>query len=251
MDNFLIKQETYLEVGIHIGTKLKTIDMDQFIYRMRNDGLYVLDLRKIDERVRLAGKLLAQYEPSQIMVVASRTYSGNAAAVFSAKTGVEVYSGRFIPGILTNVHRDDFMEPKLLLVCDPKGERQAVIEAGNMGISTIGLCDSDNITMNIDWVVPCNNKGRRSLALIFYLLTREYLMGKGKIASYDEFTTPLSAFEAEPAEEGAEAAEAEPAAETAAAAVQEPVVAPAEASAEEHKKEHKKKEEAPEETKPE
>lgn len=243
MDSFLIKQEAYLEVGIHIGTKLKVIDMNQFIYRMRNDGLYVLDLRKIDERIRLAGKMLAQYEPGEILVVASRTYSGNAAAVFSAMTGVNVYSGRFIPGILTNVHRDDFVEPKLLLVCDPKGERQAVVEAGMMGIPTIGLCDSDNTTTFIDWVVPCNNKGRRSLALIFYLLTREYLMGKGKIASYDEFTKPLSAYEAEPAEEGAAPAAA-PEAETPAAAVQEaPSEAPAEEKPVEHKKEHEHKEE--------
>ncbi|MEM4633728.1 MAG: 30S ribosomal protein S2 [Candidatus Anstonellaceae archaeon] len=210
MDNFLIKQETYLEAGIHIGTKLKVVDMNQFIYRMRNDGLYVLDLRKIDERIRLAGKLLAQYAPEDILVVASRTYSGNAASVFSELTGIKVLQGRFIPGILTNVHRKDFLEPKLLLICDPKGEKQAVIEAGKMGIATIGLCDSDNSTSFIDWIVPCNNKGRRSLALIFYLLSREYLMGRNKISSYDEFTTPLSKFEAEKAEEDAQS----PASET-------------------------------------
>ena len=206
MENFLIKQETYLEAGIHIGTKLKAIDMNNFIYRMRNDGLYVLDLRKIDERIRLAGKMLAHYAPEEILVVASRTYSGNAAAVFSALTGIRVYSGRFIPGILTNSNRDDFTEPKLLLICDPKGERQAVVEAGKMGIPTIGLCDTDNTTMYIDMVVPCNNKGRRSLALLFYLFSREYMMGRNKIASYDEFTTPLAQFEAEKPEEGAEAA---------------------------------------------
>jgi len=197
----LIKQETYLEAGIHIGTKLKVMDMEPFIYRMRNDGLFVLDLRKIDERIRLAGKLLAKYAPEEILVVASRTYSGNAASVFSSLTGIGVYEGRFIPGILTNISRDDFVEPKLLLICDPKGERQAVIEAGNMGIPAIGLCDSDNITMFLDLVVPCNNKGRRSLALIFYLFSREYMMGRGKIASYDEFTTPLATFEAERSED--------------------------------------------------
>ena len=206
MENFLIKQETYLEAGIHIGTKIKTVDMGQFIYRMRNDGLYVLDLRKIDERVRMAGKMLAQYAPEEVMVVASRTYSGNAASAFSQLTGIKVFQGRFIPGIFTNVARDDFVEPKLLLICDPKGERQAVVEAGNVGIPTIGLCDTDNVTMFIDWVVPCNNKGRRSLALIFYLFAREYLMGRNKIASYDEFTTPLASFEAERPEPGAEGA---------------------------------------------
>ncbi len=226
MENFLIKQETYLEAGIHIGTKLRVNDMGQFIYRMRNDGLYVLDLRKIDERIRLAGKMLSQYAPEEIMVVASRTYSGNAAAVFSKLTGIKVFEGRFIPGILTNVFRSDFIEPKLLIICDPKGERQAVIEAGKMGIPTIGLCDTDNITSFIDWVVPCNNKGRRSLALIFYLFTREYLMGKNKISSYDEFATPLAAFEAERGEEEAAAAAAQ------AAAPAESVAEAAEAQAE-------------------
>lgn len=210
-ENFLIKQETYLEAGIHIGTKIKTVDMHQFIYRMRNDGLYVLDLRKIDERIRMAGKMLSQYAPEEVMVVASRTYSGNAASVFSQLTGIKVFQGRFIPGIFTNISRDDFVEPKMLLICDPKGERQAVIEAGTVGITTIGLCDTDNVTMSIDWVVPCNNKGRRSLALIFYLFAREYLMGRNKIASYDEFTTPLAAFEAERPEPGAEGAAQQPA----------------------------------------
>lgn len=234
-DSLLIKQETYLEAGIHIGTKLKVMDMNPFIYRMRNDGLFVLDLRKIDERVRLAAKLLSQYAPEEILVVASRTYSGNAASVFSSLTGVKVYQGRFIPGILTNVNRADFVEPKLILICDPKGERQAVIEAGKMGIATIGLCDSDNTTSFIDWVVPCNNKGRRSLALLFYLFSREYLMGRGKIASYDEFTTQLSTFEAEKPEEGAiavalPAAQVAPPAESVAAASQD-APAPAQATA--------------------
>ncbi|MCX8194653.1 MAG: 30S ribosomal protein S2 [Candidatus Micrarchaeota archaeon] len=219
-ESFLIKQEAYLEAGVHIGTKLKVIDMSQFIYRMRNDGLYILDLRKIDERIRLAGKLLSQYAPNEILVVASRTYSGNAASVFSQQTGIKIFQGRFIPGIFTNVSRSDFMEPKLLLICDPKGERQAAIEAGKMGIPTIGLCDTDNSTSFIDWVVPCNNKGRRSLALIFYLLTREYLMGRGRISSYDEFSVPLSAFEAEPQMQESPAQEKEGAAEEGAPAQQ-------------------------------
>ena len=238
MDNFLIKQEAYLEAGIHIGTKIKTVDMGQFIYRMRNDGLYVLDLRKIDERIRMAGKLIAQYAPEDVMVVASRTYSGNAAAVFSQLTGIKVFQGRFIPGIFTNVARDDFVEPKLLLICDPKGERQAVIEAGTSGIPTVGLCDTDNVTMFVDWVVPCNNKGRRALALIFYLFAREYLMVRNKIASYDEFTTPLTAFEAERPQEGEEgavapagAAPAPESVEAAAEAQSEPAPAPAEPEA--------------------
>ncbi len=210
-DGFLIKQEKYLEAGIHIGTKLRVIDMRRFIYRTRNDGLYVLDLRKVDKRIRLAGKLLSQYGPKDIVVVASRAYSSAAASKFASVTGSTVVSGRFIPGRFTNVSRQDFLEPKIAIVCDPKGEHQAVIEAGKNGIPTIGLCDTDNFTTFIDWVVPCNNKGRRSLSLIFWLFAREMAMSSGKIATYDEFKPTLEEFEAQPEEkpagEGAAVAE--------------------------------------------
>jgi ribosomal protein S2 len=119
-----------------------------------------------------------------------------AAKAFAQLTGAKVISGRFIPGMFTNVARKDFVEPKLVLICDPKGERQAVVECGNMGLATIGLCDTDNYTMFIDWIIPCNNKGRRSLSLIFWLLAREFAMAKGKISSYDDFTPDFEAFEA-------------------------------------------------------
>ncbi|MFH1306429.1 MAG: 30S ribosomal protein S2 [Candidatus Micrarchaeota archaeon] len=194
-EGLLIKQEKYLETGIHIGTKLRTIDMARFIYRMRNDGLYVLDLRKVDERIRLAGKVLSKYEPSDIVIIASRTYSSLAAKAFAKLTGCKVVSGRFIPGTFTNVARDDFTEPKLVFVSDPKGERQAVVECGKMGIPTVGLCDTDNFTMFIDWAIPCNNKGRRSLSLIFWLLARELAMTGGKVSSYDEFKLTFEEFE--------------------------------------------------------
>jgi len=206
MESLLIKQEKYLESGIHIGTKIKVIDMAPFIYRQRNDGLYVLDLRKIDERIRFAGKELGKYNPSEILIVASRTYSSTAAAKFCELTGCKLLTGRFVPGVLTNVARPDYSEPNLIFICDPKGERQAVQDAGKIGISLIGLCDTDNYKTFIDWVIPCNNKGRRSLALIFYLLAREMLMGSGKIASYDDFKSTIEDFEGiEPGEKPAEA----------------------------------------------
>ena len=194
-EGFLIKQEKYLEAGIHIGTKLRVIDMNKFIYRTRNDGLFVLDLRKIDERIRMAGKLIAKYEPESIVVVASRAYSSMAAQAFGRITGSKVIAGRFVPGAFTNVQRADFVEPKLVIICDPKGERQAVLECGKMGLPTVGLCDTDNYTMFIDWVIPCNNKGRRSLALIFWLLAREMALANGKCASYDDFKPTLEEFE--------------------------------------------------------
>jgi small subunit ribosomal protein S2 len=195
MSELLIQQEKYLEAGIYIGTKIKTSDMNPFIYKARKDRLYVLDLKKVDERLRYAAKFLGRYKPSDLVVVASRSYAINSATKFSQVVGCSMVPGRFIPGTFTNPARDNFMEPKLLLVCDPKGERQAVREAAVTGIPVIALCDADNSTKFIDWIVPCNNKGRRSLALIFYLLARELQKMNGTIKDDTEFQYKPEDFE--------------------------------------------------------
>ncbi|MEW5997000.1 MAG: 30S ribosomal protein S2 [Candidatus Micrarchaeota archaeon] len=185
--SMLLPQDKYLEAGVHIGTRFKTIDMKPFIFKRRDDGLFILDLRRIDERIRLAAKVLSKYRPEEVLVVASRLYSANAAGKFAALTGVGIAKGRFIPGTMTNIKLPVFREPKIMLVCDPKGEAEAVREAAKRGIPVIALCDSDNNTAFVDWVVPTNNKGRKALALVFYLLSRELMMAQGKISSYDQF----------------------------------------------------------------
>lgn len=207
MSELLIQQEKYLEAGIYIGTKIKTSDMNPFIYKARKDKLYVLDLKKVDERLRYAAKFLSRYDASGIVVVASRTYAINSASKFAQIIGCRILPGRFNPGTFTNPGRGSFVEPKLLLVCDPKGERQAVREAAVSGVPVIALCDADNSTKFIDWIVPCNNKGRRSLALIFYLLSREVLKLRGQIKDDSEFQHKPEEFEASP--EDAEQGEAE------------------------------------------
>lgn len=220
-DSLLVKQEMYLEAGIHIGTRIRTDDMKKFIFKKRDDGLYILDLRQSDERLRVAAKLLASYDPNDVLVVASRMYSGNPASKFSALTGIPALAGRFIPGTMTNLSYPGFKEPKIIFVCDPKGEQRAISEAAKIGVPVIALCDTDNETKFIDWIIPSNNKGKRSLALIFYILTREIQMAQGKIKTYDEFQYPISYFEQfevkeekKPVAEGVqEAASAEPKAE--------------------------------------
>lgn len=191
----LVRQENYLEAGIHIGTKIRTYDMRKFVFKRRDDGLFILDLRKADQRLLTTAKLLARYKPEDVLVIASRAYSGNPAVKFSKLTGIGICKGRFIPGTMTNLTCNNFMEPKILFVCDPKGERQAIAEAATNGVPVVALCDTDNETKFIDFVVPVNNKGKRSLALIFYILTREIMLAQGKISSYEEFTYDMSYFE--------------------------------------------------------
>ncbi len=191
----LVKQETYLEAGIHIGTKIRTDDMRNFVFKRRDDGLFILDLRKADERLLSAAKMLTKYKPEEILIVASRAYSGTPAMKFSKLTGISVASGRFIPGSMTNLAYKKFKEPKILFVCDPRRERVAIAEAAKNGVPVVALCDTDNETRYIDLIVPVNNKGKRSLSLIFYILTREVMLAQGKISSYEEFSYDVPYFE--------------------------------------------------------
>ena len=224
-----VKQEVFLEAGVHIGTKIRTSDMREYIFKRRDDGLYILDLRKSSEKLMHAAKIISKYKPEEVVVVASRVYSSNPASKFAELTGVGLIRGRFVPGTMTNMTVKGFMEPKLLLVCDPKGEHEALVESARNGVPVIGLCDTDNETKFVDIVIPINNKGKRSLALIFYILSREVMMSQGKIKSYDEFQYDLNFFE-QMTEEKEEAPQ-EAQAEGAEAAAQPQEQAPAEGAA--------------------
>jgi small subunit ribosomal protein S2 len=248
-----VKQEVFLEAGVHIGTKIRTCDMREYIFKRRDDGLYILDLRKSAEKLVQAAKVISKFKPEDVCIVASRIYSSNPASKFAELTGVNMVRGRFVPGTMTNMKVKGFMEPKLIMVCDPKGEHEALVESAKNGVPVIGLCDTDNETKFVDLVVPINNKGKRSLALIFYILAREVMMAQGKIKSYDEFQHDLNFFEQLVLEEKKAAPVPEVAAEPQAAPVEEkpaeeapkeepkPEEQPKEAEAEKHKK--KKKEE--------
>jgi small subunit ribosomal protein S2 len=192
----LIGQDVYLEVGIHIGTKVKTPGMKRFIYKSREDGLYLLDLPTIDKRIRLAAKTLARYDPKEICVTASRIYSIAAATKFAEITKATLMTGRVMPGIFTNPNRVDFNEPEIILISDNRNERQAVKEANKTNIPIVALCDTDNWIKFVDLVIPCNNKGRRSLALLYFLLAREFMKEKGLIKTNEEFEYKISDFEA-------------------------------------------------------
>ncbi len=194
-DGMPVKQELFLESGVHIGTKIRTNDMRHFIFKRRDDGLYILDLRQSADKIMEAAAMINKFKPEEVSVVASRIYSSNPATRFAQLTGVNVIKGRYVPGTMTNIQYQRFIEPKLIIVCDPKGERQALNESKKTGVMVIGFCDTDNETKNIDLVVPVNNKGKRSLALVFYILAREVMMHQGTIKSYDEFKYDVGHFE--------------------------------------------------------
>src|SRR3989338_4788764 len=185
-ENFLVPTVHYLKSGIHIGTKFKTKYMQKFIYKTRPDGLSVLNIQKIDERIRIAAHFLAQYSPEDILIVSRRETANSALKLFNKLTGIKIMGGRYPPGMMTNINLATFIEPKLVLVTDAWPDRNAVMDANKIGIPVVALCDTNNQSNFIDLVMPCNNKGKKSLGLLFYLLTVQYLKERGKITSAEE-----------------------------------------------------------------
>ncbi|WP_290818925.1 30S ribosomal protein S2 [Halovivax sp.] len=182
--DLLIPVEDYLGAGVHIGTQQKTKDMERFIHRVRTDGLYVLDVSKTDRRIRTAADFLANYAPEQILVTSSRQYGRFPAEKFAEAVGARARTGRFIPGTLTNPKYAGYIEPDVVVVTDPIGDAQAVKEAITVGIPVIAMCDSNNQTSNVDLVVPTNNKGRKALSVVYWLLANETLDRRGAEPAY-------------------------------------------------------------------
>lgn len=193
-DKFLVAQDIYLKAGIHIGTKFRTKYMEQFIYKTRPDGLSVLNLQKINERIEIAANLLSKYAPEDILIVSRRENGWKPIKQFGKLTGAKVFAGRYPPGILTNPNLENFIEAKIILVTDSWPDRNAINDALKIGIPVIALCDTNNQTNNIDLVVPCNNKGKKSLGLLFYILTKEYMKKRGLIKSDAEFKAKIDDF---------------------------------------------------------
>ncbi len=192
----LANQNDYLEAGIHIATKMRSPGMKKFVYKVRDDGLYLLDIKTIDARVRVAASMIARYAPKDVVVTASRIYAIAAAERFAELIGAKFMKGRVTPGVFTNPNREDFTEPKLIVISDSRNEKQAVNEASKVNMPIIALSDTDNSTKFIDLVIPCNNRGRKSLAFIYYLMAREVLKNRGEIKADQEFNHSMAEFEA-------------------------------------------------------
>ena len=146
---------------------------------MRPDGLSVLNLQVIDERLRHLITLFSSYQPGDILLVSRRENSWKAVKTFGKATGIRVFAGRYPPGILTNPQLKTFIEAKLLMVTDSWHDRNAVQDALTIGIPVVALFDTNNTANDIDFVMPCNNKGKKSLGLLFYLLAKHYNEKRG------------------------------------------------------------------------
>jgi small subunit ribosomal protein S2 len=191
----LVPEDTYLTSGVHIGTQQKSASMRKFVFKVRFDGLHVLDVRETDRRIRLAAKFLARFPADRILVVSQRQYGQKPVRVFAKTIGAVSFAERFVPGCLTNPNLEEYFEPKVLLVTDPATDQQALSEAVSIGIPVVGLCDVNNETRDVDLVIPANNKGRVALATIYWLLAREVIRARAGGAEV-EFAPTVDDFQA-------------------------------------------------------
>ena len=193
--NMLVDRTEYLTSGVHIGMKTCTKYMRQFVYKIRDDGLAVFNIQMVDERIRMAAKFLSNFD--SIMIVSRKgngiTPSEKMADVLDGKA----IAGRFPPGTLTNPSFRNFYEPDVIFLVDPLVDKQAITEAKRKRIPVIALCDTFNEASDVDLIIPANNNGRKSLALICWIMTREILKNKGKIKENSEYAHTLQDFGAE------------------------------------------------------
>src|SRR5207249_12297018 len=79
-ENLLLSLEELLAAGLHIGTRIKTVDMEKYIFRVRPDGLLILNIGETNEKIRIADRFMARFEPSGVMAVSSRLYGKTSVA---------------------------------------------------------------------------------------------------------------------------------------------------------------------------
>ena len=190
-EELLVDRDEYLAHGVHIGTKGKNKDMEEYVFHVKKNQLAVLDLNQTDEKIREAAEFLAQYNPEDILVVGRKEAAKRPLRAFADTLGTQVIDGRFMPGTLTNPASDNFIEPEVVIVTDPEEDAQAIEEAEDAKIPVISLADSADSLEGIDDVIPANNKAENSIGLVYYLLAQQLVEARGDQTevNVDDFRT--------------------------------------------------------------
>jgi len=188
----LIPLEDYIKCAVHLGTKVITPHMRQFVYKRRADGLAVINTAIIDDMLREAIKFFNHYDPEKVYIVCKREAGWPAARKFEEVTGIKCFTKKYPPGITTNLILENFFEAEMTLICDPWIDKNALVDTVRLKKPVMALCDTNNFITGVTKIIPCNNKSRKSIGCVLYILAREYCKHK-KIP----FTAKLTDFAGE------------------------------------------------------
>jgi len=171
-----------LAAQVHIGRRKCHTNMKRYIWKRRQDGVHVINLEKTWAKLVLAARILVTvWDPADVAVMSTRTFGQRGAIKFAHYTGATAMVGKWVPGTFTNPrNKRAFTEPRVLVVDDPNTCFAALRETSYTGIPVIALMGTDNNSRFVDCGIPCNNRGKYSIGLMFWLLTREVLRMRGK-----------------------------------------------------------------------
>jgi small subunit ribosomal protein SAe len=189
MSNLNQKEEDIkmlIVAGCHFGGKKITKQMRKYVFTVRQDGIAVFDVNKIYEKIQVAARIIASVDPDSVISVSAKPAGQRAVYKFGHFTKTQTVTGRWSPGMLTNQTTKKFIEPRLLIVTDPRTDYNAILESSYVNVPVIAICNSDNNLKYVDCAIPCNNRSNKSIAMIWYLLTKAVLEVKKDTENFEK-----------------------------------------------------------------
>ncbi|RYR74463.1 hypothetical protein Ahy_A02g009192 [Arachis hypogaea] len=166
----------------HLETKNCDFQMERYVFKRRNDGIYIINLGKTWEKLQLAARIIVAIEnPQDIIVQSARPYGQRAVLKFAQYTGANTVAERHTPGTFTNQMQTSYNEPRLLILTNPRTDHQPIKKSALGNILTLAFCDTDSSMRYVDVGIPANNKGKHSIGYLFWLLARMVLQMRGTI----------------------------------------------------------------------